>query len=181
MQGELVNFDVAAFAGQGIRVRGQAVNAPSIGELEDMSGELVFRVQDNQADVGGGDVQDSGSLLTIFEVESGLELVPGGDPDVELSVGGAGFHDGVERIGRGAAALAAFLPDAQGIWIVNPFQLSWQEPGALGKNVFGADRCRWVPLGAVRCLNREIVAAAIGTDRHHRDWRSGTDRHLRIQ
>ena len=71
---------------------------------------------------------------------------PGGDPDVELSVGRAGFQD-----------------------------------GALGKNVFGADRCRWVPLGAVRCLNREIVAAAIGTDRHHRDSRSGTDRHLRVQ
>src|SRR6266404_3530113 len=92
-----------------------------------------------------------------------------------------GFHDRVESIGPGGADLAAFLPDAQGIWIVNPFQLSWQEPGALGKNVFGADRCRWVPLGAVRCLNREIVAAAIGTDRHHRDWRSGTDRHLRVQ
>ena len=85
------------------------------------------------------------------------------------------------RSAIGGPDLAGFFPDAQGIEIVNPFQLSWQEPGALGKNVFGADRCRWVPLGAVRCLNREIVAAAIGTDRHHRDWRSGTDRHLRIQ
>src|SRR5439155_14510883 len=94
--------------------------------------------------------------------------------------GRAGFHDGVERIGPGGADLAAFLAEAQGIWIVNPFQLSWQEPGALGKNIFGADRCRWVPLGAVRCLNREIVAAAIGTDRHHRDPRSGTGRHLRV-
>ena len=87
VQGELVNFDMAAFAGQGVRVRGQAVNAPSVGELQDMSRELVFRVQDNPADIGSRDVQDSGPLLTIFEVESGLELVPGGDPNIELSVG----------------------------------------------------------------------------------------------
>src|SRR5205814_8577612 len=90
----------------------------------------------------------------------GLELVTGSAPDIELRAGRAGFHDGIESVGFGRPELAGFFPDAQGIGIVNPLQLSWQEPGALGKNVFGADRCRWVPLGAVRCLNREIVAAA---------------------
>jgi hypothetical protein len=69
VQSELVNVHVAAFAGQGIRVGRKAVNAAAVGELQDMSREFVLRVQDNQADVGGGDVEDFGPFLTIFEVE----------------------------------------------------------------------------------------------------------------
>ena len=66
-------------------------------------------------------------------------------------------------------------------WKTLPFVYRFDRPGNVKKMFLVPIGCRWVPLGAVRCLNPEIVAAPIGTNRHHRDWRSGSDRHLRVK
>ena len=142
VEGELVNFDMTAFAGKSIGVGGKAVNAPAIGELEDVGGESVFGIKVEVTEIGDGEVEDCCPVLAIFEIEFGLELVAGTDPDVEFGIGGAGFEDRVESVGFGDADLASLLHDFERPGVINPGGLGGQEPSILEKGGFARDRSR---------------------------------------
>jgi hypothetical protein len=111
VQGEFVEFNVAAFAGEGIGVGREAVDAAAVGEFEDVGGEVVAAIEDHFAEVEGGQVDDAGPVFAILEIESGLGFVAGRDPDIEPCVGVAGAADGIIGIGVGDADLAGFLDD----------------------------------------------------------------------
>ena len=101
MEGELIHFDMAAFAGEGVGIGGDAVNAAAIGEFEDTCGEVVFVIQDDDAKIDGGDMKNPCPIDTILEVKAGQAVVAGGDPDVKAGFGGTDLEDGVEGIGFG--------------------------------------------------------------------------------
>jgi hypothetical protein len=105
-----------------------------------VSGEIIFAVKDQPAEVHGGDVEEFGPFFAIFEVEYCLSLVAGTDPDIEPGAGGAGFEHGIQSVGFGGADLARFFPDAEVPGIVEPSSLSGEEPGAFRKFNFGAGR-----------------------------------------
>ena len=71
-----------------------------------------------------------------------LELIAGGNPDIVLGTGGAGFEDGIEGIGFGGADLAGFFPDSEGPGVSEPSGLGGQTPGFLRDFDFGADSSR---------------------------------------
>ena len=133
VEGELVDFDMAAFAGEGVGVGGEAMDAAAVGELKDMGGEALNSVEDDEAEVGGGAVEDFGPSEAVFEVEAGLEFVAGGEPDIEAGAGEGGFHDGVEGVGFGGADLARFFPDFERGRVAEPGGLGREEPGLSGE------------------------------------------------
>src|SRR5262249_16872689 len=51
VQGELVQGDVAAFAGEGVWVGGEGIDAAAVGELEDVGGGAGFVIEQRFADV----------------------------------------------------------------------------------------------------------------------------------
>src|SRR5258706_416624 len=57
MERELVEFDVAALAGQSVRIRGEAIDTAAIGELEDVSGGVAGLVEDDLAQVARAEVE----------------------------------------------------------------------------------------------------------------------------
>ena len=93
MEGELVEFDVPAFAREGVRVGGQTMDAAAVCELQNVGGIVLFVVEEDAPKPGGGDVEQPGPLFAVFEVEGGLELVAGADPNIELGLGVTGFKD----------------------------------------------------------------------------------------
>ena len=101
MESEFVELDVAAFAGKGVWVGGEAIDAATGGELEDVGGEMVFAIKDELAEVVGGLLEESGPGDAIAEIEAGLFFVARGDPDVESSIAASGFEDGVIGVGVG--------------------------------------------------------------------------------
>ena len=87
-----------------------------------------------------------------FQVEEGLGLVTGGDPNVESGFSGAGFEDGIESIGFGGADLAGFFPEAEDGLILEPAKLGREKPGAGGKRNFGVDGCGLVRIRLALCF-----------------------------
>ena len=130
---ELIDFDVAAFAGESVWVGGEAVDAAAIGELEDVGGAVFLFVEKELAFVGGKEVEEFGPVAAVLEVEEGLGFVARGDPDVEAGLGCARFEHGVESIGFGGTDLAGFFPDAQDGVVLDPAKLGGEEPGMGGK------------------------------------------------
>lgn len=149
MESELVNFDMAAFAGESVGVAGEAINAAAIGKFEDVCRRIIFAVEYDAAKVGGGDVKNFGPVLTILEIELRGELVAGGNPDVEFCTGVTGFEDGIKGVGESGANLTGLLPDAHGPGIGEPIGLSGEEEARNQR--FGLDRCRQVRMGAGGC------------------------------
>ena len=72
-----------------------------------------------------------------FQVEEGLRLVTGGDPNVEPGFGGAGFQDGIESIGFGRAEPAGSFPDREDGLVLGPAKLGREMSGARGQRNFG--------------------------------------------
>ncbi len=144
---KLVHFDVAAFAGEGVGVGGEAVDAAAIGELEDVGAGVFLSIEEELAFVGGEEIEEFGPVAAVFEIEEGLGLVARGDPDVEAGFGGAGFEDGIKGVGFGGTDLAGFFPDAQDGVVHYPFELGGEEPDASGKRDFGVIWLRLVEIG----------------------------------
>ena len=86
-----------------------------------------------------------------FQVEEGLGLVRGGDPNVGSGFGGAGFQDGIESMGFGGTELAGLFPEAEDGLILEPAKLGREKPGAGGKRNFGVDGCGLVRIGVDGC------------------------------
>ena len=111
VQSELVEFDVAAFAGECVWIGGERIDAAGIGEMEGVGAQAVLGIEIDLAEVGDGGVKEISPEFTVFEIKTGGDLIAGGDEDVEPGVGIAGKHDGVVRVGVGDADLAGFLDD----------------------------------------------------------------------
>jgi len=72
-------------------------------------------------------VQQFRPILAILQRALGLDLVAGGDEDIQFGSGPAGQDDGMIVIGVGDADLARFLDNLQGGWIFNPCSLAFRE------------------------------------------------------
>jgi hypothetical protein len=142
MEGEFVDFDVAAFAGQGVGVGGEGVDATAIGELEDVGGEMVLFVQDDETQVLGREVEDSCPFAAVFEIEAGLEIVTGAYPDIEFGFLESDFHDGVEGVCFRSTDLPGFFPDSEVVIVLVPGGLGREEPVRFGEENFASDRLR---------------------------------------
>src|SRR6266850_6139250 len=113
MQSELVQLDVAALAGESVWVGGKAIDSAFVCELEHMSRHVGFRVQEDDALVGGGEVENLCPVEAVFEIQARLDVIARGYPNIEASFFRAGFEHGVEGIGSGRADLARFFPDSE--------------------------------------------------------------------
>src|SRR5690349_7763683 len=92
-----------------------------------MSGEVVFAVEDELAEVAGGLLEESGPVDAVENVKAGLGFIAGGDPDVEAGVAMGGFEEGVVGVGVGDANLAGFLDEFEGRLVENPGALVGEE------------------------------------------------------
>src|SRR5438046_1429209 len=63
VEGEFVEFDMAALASEGVRIGGKAVDAAAIDELKDVGGTVVSLVEDDFAKVAGDEVEDFCPIL----------------------------------------------------------------------------------------------------------------------
>jgi hypothetical protein len=111
VEGELVNFNVTAFAGESVWIGREAINAAAVGELEDGSIRVVGGIEDQEAEVGCAEVEELGPFFAVFEVETSLEFVSRSDPDIVARIGTAGEEDGMEGVGFCRADLAGFFHD----------------------------------------------------------------------
>ncbi len=123
MEREFVQFNVAAFSGQRIGIGRKAIDAAAIGELQHISGVVVFPVEDDLAEVNGSQVEEPSPILAILQIEFGLGLVTGGNPDIELGTLGAGFENRIVSIGVGDPSLASLLDYFEEGVVGNPFGL----------------------------------------------------------
>jgi hypothetical protein len=110
---ELIDFDMAAFSGERVWVRREAVDSAAVGELEDVGRGIFLFVEVDFAFVGGEQIEELGPVAAVFEVEEGLGFVARGDPDVETCFDGAGFENGIEGVGFRGADLSGFFPEAE--------------------------------------------------------------------
>ncbi len=150
MKSELVELDVAAFSGEGVGIGGEAIDSAPVSELEDVGGEIGLWVEELEAEMGDREVKDFGPFVAVFKVKASLDVVAGGDPDVEPGAVGAGFHDRIECIGFGGTNLAGLLHDSEWPVVTEPSSLSGEEPSGFGKFIFGRDRPRQVEIGGDR-------------------------------
>jgi len=139
MESELVEFDMAAFAGEGVGIGGNAVYRATGKEAEAESGDRGARVEEDLALVEARGLESVGPELAVLEVEAGLEEVAGGDEDIVGRTGSGHLEDGVQSIGIGGSDLAGFLDDLHGGGIGDPGELGRYEVAAQ-KKIFTAKR-----------------------------------------
>ena len=123
VEGEFIQGDVAAFAGEGIGVGGEGIDAAGIGELEGKGGAAGIAVEEDFAEVGGAGVEEVGPVEAVFAGEVGSALVAGDDVGIEAGVGGADEEDEAEAVGVGEAGLAGFDAEFERGVVVNPVAL----------------------------------------------------------
>src|SRR5437870_12246943 len=73
VEGKFIEFDVTAFAGEGVWVGGDGIDAAARGEFEDVSREGVIAGVNDLTEVLGGEVEDASPGLAVLEGEAGLE------------------------------------------------------------------------------------------------------------
>jgi hypothetical protein len=127
MEGELVEFDVTALASEGVGIGGDAVDAATIGKFEDAGGNILVVIEDNDAEINGGEVEEVGPVFAVLKVEFGLGFVAGGNPDIEERALPGDEENGVVGVGVGDADLAGFLDDFERGEIEDPVGLEESE------------------------------------------------------
>jgi hypothetical protein len=105
VEGELVEGNVAAFAGEGVGVGRKGVDAATVGELEGESREAGGGIEEDLTEVDGAAVEEVGPVETILELEASLLLVTGGDVGIEASVFVTDKEDEAEAVGEGESGL----------------------------------------------------------------------------
>jgi len=75
VEGEFVEGDVAALAGEGVGIGGKGIDTPTIGELEDVGGDIGVAVEEDIAEISETDVHEIGPMATVFDLETGLVLI----------------------------------------------------------------------------------------------------------
>jgi hypothetical protein len=120
VESELVEGDVAAFAGEGVGVGGEGVDAAAVGEFEGEGGGAGIGIEHELAELGGAALEELGPAEAVLELEAGLLLVAGGDVGVEACGGGADEEDEAEGVGVGEADLAGFDGDFERGVVVDP-------------------------------------------------------------
>jgi len=161
MESEFVEFDVAAFAGECVGIGREAIDAAAIGEFEDASGEVVAAIENDNAQIDGGKIEDFGPGAAVVAIEEGLTLIARADPDIELGIGRADDEDEVKGIGDGGTDLARFLPDFERPIVIDPGGLGREEPVAAEKLDFCFRRLLKVTVGYRRLLIGESRRKAL--------------------
>lgn len=123
MEGEFIEGDMTAFAGEGVGAGGEGIDAATVGELEDAGGGFGILVKEHFADVAEADVQQGGPVAAIFEGEAGLIEVAGADVGVQPSIFGADQLDEAIGVAPGEAGLAGFDDDFERGVVENPVAL----------------------------------------------------------
>jgi hypothetical protein len=77
VEGKLVQFNVAALAGKGIWAGGKTVDTATVCELKGVGGDFFLRIEEDFAEIGGGEVEEVSPELAIFEIKAGLDFVAG--------------------------------------------------------------------------------------------------------
>lgn len=137
MEGEFVEEAGAAFAGLGVGVGGEGVDGGVVGEGEDEGGGAGIFGEEGGAEGRGGGVEDVGEGFAVFEEELGLFFVLGGDPGVEVVIGGGVAADEGVGGGPGHADLAGFFHDFDLGGVLDPALLVGEEEGGGGGGGFG--------------------------------------------
>jgi hypothetical protein len=127
VEGEFIEGDMTAFAGEGVGVGGEGIDAAAIGELEDVGGGVGVFVEDDLTQGGGAKVEDFGPASAVFELEFGLELVARRDVGVQACLPGADQENKAEGVGEGKTYLAGFEGDFERGVVENPVALGLVE------------------------------------------------------
>jgi hypothetical protein len=151
---EFVEGDMAAFAGQGVGIRGKGIDTAAIGELEDVSGGIGVRIEEKSAEILGGDVHEFSPVKAIFELEFGLELIAGRNEGIETRVVEADETDEAIGVAIGKTNLAGFDGEFEGGLVLDPIALGGVEVGGWGVHGGGMD-C-WIVGLMDCCVGRDL-------------------------
>ena len=127
VQGEFVEGDMAAFAGQRIWIGGKGIDAAAVGELDDVRGGVGGAVEKELAAIGESDFHEVGPVTAVIELEAGLRLVARRDESVEAGAPGADEKDQAIAITPGEAGLAGFDAELQRGIVFDPEALRFVE------------------------------------------------------
>lgn len=93
VEGKLVELDVTGPADDGIGVGGKGIDVETGNESEDAGFNVLFAVDDLDAEIFGNDVEDAGPTFAVIEVEASGTFIARGDPDVEMVIATGRFND----------------------------------------------------------------------------------------
>jgi hypothetical protein len=137
VESEFVESDVAAFAREGVGIRGERIDTMAISELEDVGGGIRFVVEEHFAFIAEADVHEAGPVAAVVQLETCLVEVAGGDVGVEPGVLGADEEVEAVAVAPGEAGLAGFDDDFEGGIVVDPVALGFvKELFGIGVHIF---------------------------------------------